>query len=324
MSDILSQDEVNALLKGVKSGEIETEPPKKKPASGISAYDFTSQERISQVKMPGLDAANEQFVQLFRKSLSGLFMRVVSIGIRNVELMKFGDFIRLIGSPSSINVFSMHPLKGQSLLVIEAPLVSAFVDLFFGGTGAVSASSEGRTFTSIEQRVIRKMVDIVLNDLKAAWSSIAPLHPEFVNAEMNTEQVKIVTPGEIVLKTEIKIEAGECTGRFFVCIPYSMLEPVKEMLVSTGRKERNEPDQRWIAVLKEGIGGSPVEVVAEIGRAEITCSELMNLTVGSIITTGKRVDDELIIKIGNVPKFRGVPGYSRGNQAIKITGIENI
>ncbi len=323
MSDILSQDEVTALLKGVKSGEIETEPPKKKPASGISTFDFTSQERIAPVSMPGLDAANEKFAQLFKKSLSGLLMRIVSTGIRNAELMKFGDFIRSVGSPSSINLFSMNPLKGQSLLAIEAPLVYAFVDLFFGGAGTVSASSEGRTFTSIEQKVIRKIVDIALNDLKAAWSGIAPIQPEFVNAEMNTGHVKIVTPGETVLKTEIRIEAGECTGRFFVCIPYSMLEPVKEMLVSTVRKERNEPDQRWIAVLRESIGGSPVEVVAEIGRAEITCSELMNLTVGSIITTGKRVDDEFIIRIGNVAKFRGVPGYSRGNQAIKITGIEN-
>lgn len=321
MSDILTQDEVDALLKGVQSGEIDTETAKDKIPSGIRPYDLTSQERIVRGRMPGLEIANERFARFFRNSVSNLIMKFVDISVHGIEVLKFGEFMKTVPFPSSINIFKMEPLKGYSLLIIEAPLVFAFVEFFFGSDSARYVKSEGRAFTSIEQRVIRRIVNIALNDLATSWSGIIPIRPEHAGSEMNPQFVTIVTPSEIVIKTEIHLEVEDFTGKLFFCIPYSMIEPIKEKLYSGIQADKFDVDQRWIARLKEILLDSYVEVSVEIGRVEITLRELRDLRPGSIINLGKSVQDDVIIKVEGRPKFSGTPGYSRGNQAVKIKKI---
>lgn len=232
MSDILSQEEVDALLRGVQAGEIDTETARDKILSGVRPYDLTSQERIVRGRMPGLEIANERFARFFRNSVSNLIMKFVDISVQGIEIIKFGEFMKTVPFPSSINIFKMEPLRGYSLLVIEAPLVFAFVEFFFGSDSARYVKSEGRAFTSIEQRVIRRIVNIALNDLATSWSGIIPIRPEHVGSEMNPQFVTIVTPSEIVIKVEIHLEVEDFTGKLFFCIPYSMIEPVKEKLYS--------------------------------------------------------------------------------------------
>lgn len=321
MSDILSQDEVDALLKGVQSGEIDTETAKEKILSGVRPYDLTSQERIVRGRMPGLEIANERFARFFRNSVSNFIMKFVDISVHGVEVIKFGEFMKTIPFPSSINIFKMDPLKGYSLLVLEAPLVFAFVEFFFGSDSARYVKSEGRAFTSIEQKVIRRVINIALNDLATAWSSICPIRPEHVGSEMNPQFVTIVTPSEIVVKVEIHLEVENFTGKLFFCIPYSMIEPIKEKLYSGIQTDKFDIDQRWIERLKEILLDSYVEVVAELGRVEITLKELKRLRPGSIINLGKSIEDDILIKVEGIAKFKGTPGYSRGNQAIKIRKI---
>ncbi len=321
MNQILSQDEVDALLKGVQSGEIGTETAKEKILSGIRPYDFTSQERIVRGRMSGLELANERFARLLRNSVSSFIMKSAGIRIHNMEITKFGEFMKNIPFPSSINIFKMEPLKGCALLVMEAPLVFAFVEFFFGGDSAQYVKFEGRSFTSIEQGVAKKVVSITLNDMSTAWSGIAPIRPEYVGSEMNPQFVTIVTPSETVIKIEIQVEVEDFSGKLFFCIPYSMVEPVKEKLYSGIQSEKFEIDQRWVVRLKEIIMDSYIEVVAEIDSVEFTFGELMNLEIGSVINLSKSVSDEFAIKVEGVPKFSGMPGYSRGNQAIKITKI---
>lgn len=321
MSDILSQEEVDALLKGVQSGEIDTEAARDKILSGVRPYDLTSQERIVRGRMPGLEIANERFARFFRNSVSNLIMKFVDISVHGIEVTKFGEFMRTVPFPSSINIFKMEPLKGYSLLVIEAPLVFAFVEFFFGSESARHVKSEGRSFTSIEQRVIRRIVNIALNDLATSWSGIIPIRPEHIGSEMNPQFVTIVTPSEIVIKVEIHLEVEDFTGRLFFCIPYSMIEPIKEKLYSGIQADKFEIDQRWVARLKEILLDSYVEVVAELGRVEITLKDVKNLRPGSIINLGKSVSDDVIVKVEGRPKFAGMPGYSRGNQAVKIKRI---
>lgn len=319
MNELLSQDEVDALLKGVQSGDIDTETARDKILSGIRSYDLTSQERIIRGRMPGLEIANERFARFFRNSVSTLIMKFVGIGTQSVQTIKFGEFMNTIPYPSSINIFKMEPLKGYALLVIEAPLVFAFVEFFFGGASAQYVKSEGRSFTPIEQRVNKKVVTTALGDLAMAWNSIAQIKPEYVGSEMNPQFVTIVTPSEIIIKIEVHVEVEDFTGKLFFCIPYSMIEPVKENLYSGIQSDKVEVDQRWVAQLKEMIMDSSVEIAAEIGEAELPFGELMNLNVGSVIPLGKFITDELIVKVEGIPKFFGVPGYSRSNQAIKVT-----
>lgn len=321
MSDILSQDEVDALLRGVQAGEIGTEEAKQKIMSGVRAYDLTSQERIVRGRMPGLEMANERFSRYFRNSVSALVMKFVDISIHNLSIVKFGEFMKTIPFPSSINIFKMEPLKGYSLLVLEAPLVFAFVEFFFGGATVKNVKSEGRAFTSIEQRIIRKVVTMALSDLAQAWVGIAPIVPEHAGSEMNPQFVTIVTPSEIVIKVEIHVEVEDFTGKLFFCFPYSMIEPVKEKLYSGIQADKFDLDQRWVGRLKDILMSSSVGLVAEVGRLWLSCSDLMSLKEGDVLMLNKCVSDEMQLTVENVPKFLGMPGYSRGNQAVRISKI---
>ncbi|MBI4682632.1 MAG: flagellar motor switch protein FliM [Nitrospirae bacterium] len=322
MSDkILSQDEVDALLKGVASGEIDTEDAKDKILAGVRSFDFTSQERIIRGRMPGLEMANEGFARIFRTSVSNLIMKFVDISIQNVEIIKFGDFIKTLPVPSSINLFKMEPLKGYSLLVLEAPLVFAFIEFFFGGANAQNIKSEGRAFTSIEQRVIQRVVNMALKDMAAAWNGISPINPEYMSSEINPQFVTIVTPAEIVISVEVLIEIEDFAGRMFFCIPYSMVEPVKEKLYSGIHGDKLETDQRWSSIMTNIIKQTHVEVTAEIGRLVLTFNDIMKFQIGNVINLGKSVTDDLIVNVEGLPKYMGTPGVSRGNQAIKLTGI---
>ncbi len=318
---ILSQDEVDALLKGVASGEIDTDEAKDKILTGVRSYDFTSQERIIRGRMPGLEMANEGFARHFRSSVSNLIMKFVDISVQNVEIIKFSDFIKTIPVPSSINIFKMPPLKGYSLIVLEAPLVFAFIEFFFGGSNAQNIKSEGRSFTVIEQRVIQKVVNMALKDMEASWSGISPVEPEYISSEINPQFVTIVTPAEIVISIEVLIEIEDFAGRMFFCIPYSMVEPVKEKLYSGIHSDKFETDQRWTQIMKVLLRDTNVEISAELGRMVLTCSDILNFEVGNVLNLAKSVDDELLVKVEGQPKFKGTPGFSKGNQAVKLTGI---
>jgi flagellar motor switch protein FliM len=322
MSDkVLSQDEVDALLKGVASGEIDTKDAKDKLLAGIRPYDFTSQERIIRGKMPGLEMINESFSRLFRSSMSNLIMKYIDINVEAVQTIKYSDFMRTIPMPSSINIFTMDPLKGYALLVLEAPLVFAIVEFFFGGSSAKYIKSEGRAFTQIEQRVIQRIVNMALKDMESSWSVLSPVKPEFTKSEINPQFVSIVTPGEIVINIEVLIEIEDFTGKLFFCIPYSMVEPIKEKLYSGIHGDKFETDQRWTLVMKKVLRDTFLNVSADIGSLTLTFEEVMNFEVGNVINLGKSVTDELIVKVENLPKYKGSPGYQRGNQAIKITGL---
>jgi flagellar motor switch protein FliM len=321
MSDILSQNEIDALLRGVQTGDIGTDEAKQKILSGIRPYDLTNQEKIVRGRMPGLEMANERFTRFFRNTVSGLMMKFVDISIQSVQISKFGEFMKTIPFPSSINLFKMEPLKGYSLVVMEAPLVFAFVEFFFGGASVRNVKSEGRAFTTIEQRVIKKVIALALNDMAMAWAAIAPLKPEHIGSEMNPQFVTIVTPSEIVIKVEVHIEVEDFTGKLFFCIPYSMIEPVKEKLYSGIQGDKNELDQRWVDRLKDILMGSKVKVTTEIGKTVLKFGELMKLQVGDVIAINRSTSDELLVKIEDVPKFKGMPGFSRGNQAVRVTKI---
>jgi flagellar motor switch protein FliM len=318
---ILSQDEVDALLKGVASGEIETEEPPEKVITDARVYDFTSQERIIRGRMPGLEMANDAFARLYRHSLSNLISKFVDISIQNVEIVKFGDFIRTIPVPSSINIFKMPPLKGYALLVLEAPLVFALIEFFFGGSSAHNIKSEGRAFTSIENRVINKFVKMAFGDLEEAWKGIEPIKTEFIGTEINPQFVTIVTTTEIVINIEILIEIEDFSGRMFLCIPYSMVEPVKDKLRSGIHGDRQEADHRWAEVLRETLEEIEVELSVEVDTLKLTFGDIINFEPGNIIKLGKSMDQEVTVMVEGRPKFCGLIGVSRGSQAVKITRV---
>ncbi|MBF0316582.1 MAG: flagellar motor switch protein FliM [Nitrospirae bacterium] len=322
MNKILSQDEIDALLKGVQAGAIETEAGGTEDVDA-KIYDLTSQERIIRGRMPGLEIANERFARFFRNSISTIIMKFVDVNIHGVEMMKFSEFMKTLPLPSSINIFKMEPLKGYSLFVISAPAVFAFVEYFFGATTARNTKSEGRYFTPIEQRIIKKVVAMVLKDFALAWRGLANVQPEHVGSEMNPQFVTIVTPTEVIIKVEVHIEVEDFTGKMYFCIPYSIIEPVKEKLYSGIQAEKMETDQRWVNRLKDILIDSYVEVSVDLGNVELTVDDLLHMRPGDVINMGKSLTEDLIFKVEGIPKFRCTTGVKKGTQAVKILGVIN-
>ncbi|MBF0487848.1 MAG: flagellar motor switch protein FliM [Nitrospirae bacterium] len=319
MNKILSQDEIDALLKGVQSGSVET-GSQAQEETGVKTYDLANQERIIRGRMPGLEIANERFARFFRNSISTIIQKFVDVNIHGVEMMKFSEFMKTLPLPSSINIFKMEPLKGFSLFVLGAPAVFAFVEYFFGATTARNTKSEGRYFTPIEQRIIKKVVAMVLKDLAAAWKGIIAVEPEHVGSEMNPQFVTIVTPTEVIIKVEVHLEVEDFTGKMYFCIPYSVIEPVKEKLYSGIQAEKLEIDQRWVGRLNGILRLSTVDVSVELATAELVIEDILDLRKGDVIPLGKSINEDMVLKVEGIPKFRCVPGQVKGNLAVKITG----
>ena len=316
--EILSQDEIDSLLKGVQTGDVGTGGEPTAP-DGAAEFNFRSQERIIRGRMPGLEIANERFARTFRNSLTTILRRFVDVNVHGITMMKFGDFMKTLPLPSNINLFRMKPLKGLSLFIIEAPMVFAFVECFFGGSSVQYVKAEGRYFTAIEQKIIRKIMESAFADMASSWAGIAQFEPEYVGNEINPQFVTIVQPAEIVIKIQINVELENFKGKVYFCIPYSVVEPLKEKLCSGFQAERLEIDERWLADVREKIMETRVTLKAEVGRVELPISQIMALKVGSVINLGIHKEEPLLVKVEEVPKYRGLPGHRKGNQAIKIT-----
>ena len=326
MSNILSQEEINTLLNEVETGKIaakieETETKEEINVNHIKTYDLTHHERIIRGRMPGLELVNERFIRLFMNSLSSKLTRFVDVVVQDISMLKFNEFVKTISLPSSISIFKIEPFDGHALLVVEAPIVFAIIEYLFGGNSTDNIKIEDRSFTYIEQSIIKKIVDIALCDIEIAWKSLTDVKLTYVSAEINPRFITIVTPVEPVIKIEMKVTIEEFDGKIILCIPNSTLEPIKEKLYSSVHSEAVETDKQSISRLTTVLNDSYIKLTGEIGEIELTVGEILDLKVGDVISIGKPVSDEFDITVENVLKFKGTPCLSRGSQAIKITNI---
>jgi flagellar motor switch protein FliM len=315
--EILSQDEIDALLRGIEGGEVETETAE--APSGIRHYDFTSQEKIVRGKMPSLDIINERLARSFRISLASDIRKIVDVVNVNVHITKFYDFLRSVPFPSSLNIIRLEPLRGFSLVAFDAPMIFTLIEFYFGGTGKGYYKPEGREFTPIEQRIIHKVVMMFLESMEEAWKPVFPIKPHYVRTEMNPQFVTIVTPVDVVIEIEfiLEIETREC--RIMVCIPYSSVEPIKDKLYSAFLADRDEMDMKWIGRIKAQIKQAPILIEGVLGKVTIDFKTLLNLKTGDVITLQRRIDEDIDLLVEGIPKFKGKLGTFKGNYAIKIT-----
>ena len=319
MEQILSQDEVDALLKGISGGEIEEpEEPLDAEALGYQTYDFTRQERIVQVKMPAMEVISDAFMRAVRTSLSNTLRRIIDLTSAPLELERFGAFVRTLPVPSSLQIFRMAPFRGNALIVIEPKLVFTLVENFLGGTGTRNIRVEGRDFTAIEQRLIRRVVNLLLGDLEKAWHSLQPLNVQYIRSEINPQFAKICQPEDVVIINRYDVDMDRAVGSITVCIPMSNLESVKGKLLTTYQREQSDEDINIKRILSENIKNIPVDFVVELGRATISAGEVMELVVGDIIQLERRTDDPLPVFVAGERKYMGTPGVHRGNNALLI------
>jgi flagellar motor switch protein FliM len=316
-TDILSQDEIDALLHGVDDGDIDT-GANPFPADGNARpFDFATQERIVRGRMPTLDMINERFARYLRIHLFNLLRRSSEVSVIGARITKFSEYVHGLYVPTSLNMVRVIPLHGTGLFVLDPKLVFSLVDNFFGGDGRYYSRIEGRDFTAMELRVIKNLLDAAFEDMQKAWEPVMDLTFEFINSEVNPQFANIVSPTEIVVINDFHIELDGGGGNLHVTLPYSMIEPIREQLDTGLQSDRSGVDERWLRALQEEIPTAIVNISSTLIETELTVDELLDMRIGDIIPVN--LPETVVLFVEDIPLFRGKFGVSNGHNAIKIS-----
>jgi flagellar motor switch protein FliM len=314
-AEILNQDEIDALLRGVDDGAVPTAPPPE-TAGEVRVFDIATQVRLVRGRMPTLEMINDRFARQFRIGLFNMLHRTAEISVAPVRVQKFSEYTQNLHVPSSLNLIRLNPLRGTALLVLDATLVFAMVDNFFGGTGRY-AKIEGREFTMTEGRIIQMVLRQAFADLTEAWNIVTNINLEYLNSEINPHFANIVSPSEVVVVTSFKVELEGGGGELHVTMPYAMIEPIRDQLDSGVQSDRMERNDSWTHALREEIEEAEVEIVPVLGKSSLSVGRLVDLKPGDIIPCD--FDGHVTLYAEGVPVLRGSYGASRGQQAVKVT-----
>ncbi|PSU51685.1 flagellar motor switch protein FliM [Photobacterium frigidiphilum] len=315
MSDLLTQDEIDALLHGVD--DVEDEDEQSLSETGISSFDFSSQDRIVRGRMPTLELINERFARHMRISLFNMLRKTAEVSINGVQMIKFGEYQNTLYVPTSLNMVRFRPLKGTALITMEARLVFILVENFFGGDGRFHAKIEGREFTPTERRIVQMLLKLVFEDYREAWSPVMGVEFEYLDSEVNPTMANIVSPTEVIVVSSFHIEVDGGGGDFHVVMPYSMVEPIRELLDAGVQSDKMDKDVRWSMALREEIMDVPVNLRAKLLDVDLSLRDLMELQAGDIIPID--VPESATVFVEDLPTYRAKMGKSGDNIALKIT-----
>ena len=318
MSDFLSQDEVDSLLKGV-TGEPDEVAVAPDPPGTVRPYNMGTQERIVRGRMPTMEILNERFARLFRISLYNLIRRTAEISVGPIRVLKFSEFLRNLPVPTNINIVQAKPLRGNGLFIFDPNLIFLVVDNMFGGDGRFHTRVEGREFTQTEQRIIQQLLAAVFEAYNKAWQAVYALKFEFVRSEMNPQFANIATPNEVVVTTTFDIEFGGVGGAFHVLIPYSMIEPIREQLYSTTQGDHTVVDKRWQHTLSKQMQSAEIELTAVLGHAQIIFEQVLEMRSGDFIPL--EIADCIMALVDEVPVMQCKYGVFNNQYALKVEKI---
>ncbi len=310
--DFLSQDEVDALLRGAAGKQNDD-------SSDVKNYDIATQERIVRGRMPTYEIINERFARLLRIGLFNFVRRTVDISVGQIKVIKYSEFIRNLVVPTNLNLVQMKPLRGQALMVFDPDLIFLFIDNLFGGDGRFHTSAEGREFTQTEQRMIQRLLEVVFEDYEKSWKPIYPIEFEHVRSEMNPQFATIATPNEVVVTVTFEIDVGGQGGEFHMCIPYAMLEPIRDILYSSLQGDHKEGDKRWVRLLSQQVQSAEVEIVANIGHANLNFEQILSMQEGDVIPL--TVPEVVTAHVDNMPIMECSYGVMNEQYALKVKNM---
>ena len=319
MNQVLSQDEINALLQGLSDGaeEIKEEVPSVGDVKATK-YDLASQEKIIRGRMPTMELIYDRFVRSFRTSLYKFINKTCLINVDGIEIIKFGAFIKKLPQPSSLHIFRMPPLQGYAMMVLSTPFIFSIIDTLFGGKGSAKGKVEGREFTPIESRLISKITMMALETMKEAWSPIHPVDFVYVRSEMNPMAMSIVPASDVVIIVTVGVELENESSTISICIPYSTIEPIRQKLTTGLQTTRFEIDNTTKNRMIANLMRTDVNVRVELARGEAKAKFISGLQVGNIIQLETAPIDPSIVFVEGIPKFNGKAGTFRGSRAVKI------
>lgn len=317
--DLLSQEEIDALLKGV-SGDDE-------PAGGSSSaakdeqrirpYDPATQHRVIRERLHALDFINERFARYFRNGLFNLIRRSADITVESVRYQSFSEFSRNTPVPTNLNIVSMKPLRGSALVVFPPNLVFMVVDNLFGGDGRFVTKSDGREFTNTEQRIIQRLLNLAIDAYQEAWKVVYPLEVSYLRSEVQSKFANITSsPNEIVVNTKFNIEVGNLSSSFQICMPYAMIEPLRDLLANPINDSNHDHDGTWSRRMAGEIRQSEVELIAEFARIPSRIAQVMGLKKGDVLPM--EIPGTVTASVDGVPVMECEYGSQRQNRALRV------
>lgn len=331
MTQVLSQDEVDALLSAVQDdgdsssssggagdfgGEFETEDEQ---SENIQPYDLTNQDRVIRGRMPILEIIYERFIRQFRVSLSNSLRKISTISMISTDLLKFGEFVNTLPIPSCMSIMRFNELRGPALIVFESKLAYAIIDSYFGGTDRPYTKFEGKEFTSIELSFMKRVMDMAIADLEEAWAPVHRIDAQYVRTEINPQFVGVVPPSDVIITTTFEVEFESVSGTIMVVIPYSTIEPIKQKLSSSFQTENDVVDTLWTRSMHEHVQSAQATAIVKLGNTSMSIGDLVSLQVGDIIPLSQEVSGELDLEIEGATKMKCLIGTYKGNRAVQIT-----
>jgi len=319
MANVLSQEEVDSLLGGIGEGKVETGTGVPEVNGAVQAYDFSQKSVPVHLRLPALGMINERFINHLNESLSASIGSVVDVSVTEIDSVKFGDFCRSLPVPASLNIFKMEPLRGYAILVFEGWLVFAFVDAIFGGKCVSHVKLEGKSFTAIEGKVTRRVVDTVLGALQKAWADIHELKMICTRTEIDPQFAGIAKPNDIIIATKFNINVGNFTGGMTICMPYVMIEPIRKKLRDKFQGEKAETDRTWQKHIESRIQELDINLKCTLGTLKITGRELLGMKADDVLLMDKKTDAPVLVSVGGITKFKGYQGSINNKKAVKIS-----
>lgn len=316
--EFLSQDEVDSLLRGV-TGEADDSNQDATPTDGVRPYNMATQERIVRGRMPTMEIINERFARLLRIALYNFIHRSAEVSVGPVRVLKFSEFIRNLPVPANLNLVQVKPLRGNSLFIFDPNLVFLVVDSLFGGDGRFHTRVEGREFTQTEHRIIQQLLNVVFETYGKSWEAVYKLEFDFVRSEVNPQFANIATPNEVVVVTTFEIEFNGVGGSLHICMPYSMIEPIRELLYSTMQGDHVVADKRWLHMLSKQIQAAEIELTAVLGQTVTTVDQVLKMKVGDFIPLD--VPENVVANVSGVPVMECKYGVFNNQYALKVINM---
>ncbi|MDD2308363.1 MAG: flagellar motor switch protein FliM [Desulfuromonadaceae bacterium] len=320
MEKILSKAEIEALLNAVFEGRIEPEKELAKAEGAVATYDLVNADAHKGF-VPNLDIIYDSFIRYNRVNLSNRLRKSVEIKKVGARSYKFDDFLQTLPSPVCMGIFKIEPLKGAALISFDSTLVLSLVDSLLGGTGSAKVPLANRMFTSIEIRLMEKIVGDALQDLEKAWAPLYATRMNLLRMEMNPRLLNIVPPEYQIVTMTLKIQIDDVSGNMMFAVPFMTIDPIRDKLKTGMQFDLMAIDPQWSFRLSSEILEAPMETTVEMGNASITLRELLDLAPGDTIMLDKACSSEMVVKVEGVPKYFGVPGIKHGNKAIQISKI---
>jgi flagellar motor switch protein FliM len=316
MSDLLSQDEIDALLDGVSGGSVATGSDEPLPSDAVITYDFTQQDRIVRGRLPTLEMVNDRFARFFRAAIFNVLRKTCDVSVLGVKMVKFAEYVHGLAVPSNLNLVRIKPLRGTALVLFEPRLVFTVIDNFFGGDGRYHARIEGRDFTATENRVIQIMLDALFGAMVEAWAPVLGLQFEYQSSEINPQFANIVSPTETVVVSRFHVELDGGGGDINLTLPYAMVEPIRNLLDAGVQSDRVDRDDRWAELLQEEVLDAEVDLSSLLLEAQLSLGEFLHLRPGDVIPV--QLPELATVYAEDVPVFRGRYGQSNGRNAVRF------